>query len=199
MLSGHLTKLADATVFAGLFFINFEYFWSQPYFFDVVALAAMAYVVVRKRDANTISLILLIVLADSISFLLTSVADQNGYVVYGGLLVIASSMTMVIKHRASLLSNYGPSSIKNKATLKLTYQDGLITLMYGFQAVLQFAALMEHSFRHLDDFGLEGLFGDWKPMLFYTMYRIQLFGFSVFSLVIFYFMTFDKSKAELRL
>jgi hypothetical protein len=50
--------------------------------------------------------------------------------------------------------------------------------------------------RHRSDIGLAGLFGDWQPILFYNYYKTGQFWFSLLTLAILYFMTFDKSKAK---
>lgn len=197
MYSGYLLKLIDGIVFFLLILLGAEYFVNSSYLFDVVFTTAVLYVMMRKIDVNTITLVLLILFGYIVtSLLFLNYGHSSGYGWYSTLLIINMLMVYLIWSRPVLVAKHGPTFVRHNKALIFTQQDAIMALLFALNSVLQVLMLLEHVLRHLDDIGLEGLFGQWNPMFVYDNYEIGQFGFIILELVTLYFMTFDKSKNQ---
>jgi hypothetical protein len=200
VLSNYLIKSIDALAFAGLIYLNIQYY--GDHYFYLISILAMLYIMVRRRDINTISLVIIILIPELTNlpiFPFNPSQFSNSYLQYSSFAIMNAMIVMFTWLRPKLLLKYGGSLIKDQQTLHTTYQDVFIGVTYGLHTLFQVAYLLEHLIRHLDDIGLEGLFGHWEPMLIYNMYPIQQFGYTIFALAGLYYMTFDISKEKLRL
>ncbi len=195
MKAGIVSKSADAIVFISAIYFGIQFYMSNSYFFDLIGLAGVAYIALRKPDINTITLILvLLVTMLTPAVFIYSAASLNNYWLHSLLLIINVAGVILIWMRPFLLLKYGPLCIKQNKNIAVTRQDWALGYLFTFQGLWQLVLLIEHVIRHLDDIGLDGLFGDWTPMHFYSIYEVGQFGFSIFTLMILYFLTFDKSK-----
>ncbi|MFT4925131.1 MAG: hypothetical protein ACI8WB_001221 [Phenylobacterium sp.] len=107
-------------------------------------------------------------------------------------------MAVLIHYRPTIVAKYGPSFVRYNKTLTFTRQDSLMALFLLLHSGFYLAQLIEHILRHLDDIGLEGLFGPWRPMMIYDSFQSGQLLFTIFELMILYFMTFNKSKTSLK-
>lgn len=201
MSSGNFLKLIDVAVFIGLFYLGLEFHVDDPNIFDVVYVTAMFYVLIRKHDINTVTLVLIVMLirlSDSVLFF--DYEDFNGYVFYSTLVLINLFGVGLIWFRPWLVSNFGPNFVRNHNGLAVTHQDLMMGFLFSVQALFQLLALLEHVSRHFDDIGLGGIFDVhwWREhsLFIYTRYEMGQFVFSVAGLAILYFMTFDASKTR---
>lgn len=191
--AGIVSKLADAIVFITALYFGIHFYISNALLFDLVGLAVVAYIAIRRPDINTLSLIL-ILLATTIppAVFIHSANSLNSYILHSSLFVINAIGVILIWSRPLLLIRYGPESIKAKMTVNR--QDWALGYLFTFQSIWQLCLFMEHVTRHRADIGLGGLFGAWTPRNFYDAYEVGQFGFSILTFLILYFMTFDKSK-----
>lgn len=195
MLPKHFSKSVDLAVFATLIYLGVQYYTTAPYIFDLIGFSALIYVCIRKHDINTLTLAVILALADFIPIaVFYNFPAISGYGFYALIFAIDIFVIVMVWLRPFLLVSYGPNSIRQNKYIALTHQDSIVAIIYTFHAVLQLSLFLEHLLRHLDDIGLEGLFGEWKPMLFYNMYPVAQFGFSILVFMALYFMTFDTSK-----
>lgn len=189
------SKLIDFIVFVCLIYLGIQYYKTQPYVFDLIGFTALTYVAVRKSDINTLTLIIILVIADLIPILTFYLnPDISGYSFYSLLFTIDVLIILTVWLRPFILFRYGPTFIKNNKNIALTHQDSVMAIVFTLHAIFQLCLFFEHLLRHLDDIGFEGLFGQWKPMFFYNMYPVAQFGFSILVLMVLYFMTFNASK-----
>ncbi len=188
-------KLADAMVFITAIYLGVQFYISNSYFFDFIGLAVVAYIALRKPDINTITLIaiLMATVLTPVVFIY-SATSLNNYWLHSLLLIINIAGVVLIWMRPFLLLKYGPLFIRQNKNIAVTRQDWALGYLFTFQALWQLVLFIEHLIRHLDDIGLDGLFGNWTPMHFYNVYEVGQFGFSILTLMILYFLTFDKSK-----
>lgn len=190
-----LGKLIDLIAFTALGYFSFIYYTTNPNTFDVISIAAMAYVAIRKPDINTITLILILVIeriADAI--ILYNFEQINAYVFYLSVATANMLVVVLILFRPWITSNYGLKSMRGNKNLAVTHQDMVLGFVLSIAVVFQLLALLEHTLRHLDDIGLDGLFGAWSPMFIRDIYQSVLFGLSIINFTILFYMTFDASK-----
>jgi hypothetical protein len=191
--TGIVSKLADAIVFISALYFGIHFYISNALFFDLVGLAVVVYISIRRPDINTLSLIL-ILLATTITpaLLIHSASSLNNYILHPFLFIVNAIGVILIWSRPLLLIRYGPKSIKEKMTVNR--QDWALGYLFTFQAIWQLCQFIKHVIRRRSDIGLGRLFVDWSPQYFYDVYEIGQFGFSILTILILYFMTFDKSK-----
>ena len=192
-----LLNLTDAIVFATLLYFGSLYYIDNHEIYAVIAVVSMLYVAARKSDINTLTLVPILIFSEASPIaIIPSPESITGYQLHTTFLLIYIATTILIIFRPFRLPKYGPKFIANNPNLTITHQDLIMTALFVMQTIWQVAQLLEHSIRHIDDIGLGALFGGWTPMFFYDIYKTGQFGFSILTLVILYFMTFDKSKLE---
>jgi hypothetical protein len=190
-----LNKAVDITIFIALLYCGFHFYEVNPNTFDIISITAMAYIVIRKPDINTITLILILMIeriADAI--ILFNFEQINAYIFYLSVATANMLIVVLILFRPWAASNYGPKSMRDNKNLAVTHQDMVLGFVLSIAVVFQLLALAEHTLRHLGDIGLDGLFGDWSPMFIRDIYQSMLFGFSIINFIILFYMTFDASK-----
>jgi hypothetical protein len=166
------------------------YHKANPNIFDIIGIAAMIYVMIRNPDVNTVSLISIILLVRLFNtFVLTAIGDGglNPYLFYSSIIIANTVMIGIVIARPALISQYGPKFIRDHERITMTHQDSMIAWLYFSHAVLPVLVLIEHIIRHLDDV-------DFKPMFFYNIYKPTQLILAVLSILVLYFMTFEKSK-----
>lgn len=195
-----LVRFLDCLIFIGFFYFGSQYYQVDHKIFDLIGLGAIAYIALRKPDINTLTLIAILLAANGIpALVIYSHGQLGGYPLYSMLFLVNLIGAIAIWSRPFLILRFGPDWLKNRAQhIASNRQDQVMGLLFTFQALWQLMQFSEHVLRHLDDIGLEGLFGNWVPMMFYNMYKTGQFGFAILTMLILYFMTFDASKAERR-
>ena len=198
-MHSNFLKVVDAIVFAGLGWLGVKFYVENPNIFDVVNIAALLYVLVRQRDVNTVSLVLLVLLLrliDSVVFF--DLSGLNNYVLHFVLLSFNVVSIVLIWFRPLLVSRYGPVAIRRHKDLAVTHQDIFIGFVFTLQAIWQLLAFVEHVTRHFDDIGLASILdATWwyqNSRLIYNSYPIVQFILAVLGIGVLYFMTFDASK-----
>ncbi|MFT4926236.1 MAG: hypothetical protein ACI8WB_002334 [Phenylobacterium sp.] len=192
-------KIIDLCVFSLLIYLASQYYTHDPLAFELINTLSMLYVAIRKPDINTVTLISVLVVWHFTALVLTFsdvVSVISSYQTHGTLIVFNAFLAMFIALRPVFIEKLGPKFIANNKNLKLTHQDMIMTGLLTLQMVWQICQFLEHLARHTEDIGLDGLFGDWSPMLFYDTYKTGQFGFSILMLIVLYFMTFDQSKTK---
>lgn len=195
-----LLKLADILVFSCLGISAIRYYSTNPNILDIINIAALLYVVVRRPDVNTITLVTIILalrIADSLIF--ADLSGLNNYILHPVLFLFNVVAIGLVWFRPLLASKYGPASTKGHKALAVTHQDIIIGFVFTLQGVWQLLAFLEHVSRHFDDVGLGGVFDvSWwyeHSRLVYNSYPTVQFTFALVGVLILYFMTFDGSKS----
>jgi hypothetical protein len=196
MYTGTVFKIIDLLVFLTLGYFATQYYANDYIMFAMLNGLAYIYVALRKPDINTLTLIGILVIGHSIIETLNYSITLSGYQTYTVLIFVNAAFGAAIALRPVFISKFCPEFISKNKNLTLTHQDMIMTGLLTLQVLWQLCQLVEHLARHRDDIGLSSLFGDWFPLFFYNMYKTGQFGFSILTLVILYFMTFDKSKAK---
>jgi hypothetical protein len=195
MFRENILKIVDFIVFSVLFYFGIQNYIVNPNIFDVVNIIALVYVMIRRPDVNTVTLVLIILIGrvfDSLAFF--DFQNSSGYILYSTLFFMNLIAVIVIAFRPVLISKIMPSN-KN---LAVTHQDMVIGFLFTLQGVFQLIMLLEHMTRTFDVIGLGEFFDvEWwakNSLFFYNKYEIGQFIFAVAGLVILYFMTFKRSK-----
>jgi hypothetical protein len=198
MNSGMMLKIIDAVVFIFVIYFGIHYYRTDHLIFDLLGLASAAYISLRKPDVNTLTLVFILLIANLIpAVVIYGHGQLGGYWLYSMLSIVNVVAVIAIWARTFILLRYGPSWLqKHASNINPNRQDTVMGLLFTFQALWQLLQFGEHLIRHRDDIGLGGLFGDWSPMLFYDMYKTGQFGFSVLTLLILYFLTFNGRVAR---
>lgn len=190
-------NLIDIGIFSTLLYLALLHYADDHKMYAIIAVISILYISLRKPDVNTLTLApILIVSEASPIVIIPSPETITSYQLHGTFLLIYILTAIGILLRSFLLPKYAPKFIANNKNLTITHQDMVMGALFLMQVIWQFAQLLEHFIRHIDDIGLGGLFGNWVPMFFYDIYKTGQFFFSVITLVILYFMTFDLSKRE---
>ena len=190
-------NLIDAIVFTTLLYFGSMYYVDHHKIYAVIAVVSMLYVAVRKSDVNTLTLVPILIFSETFPLtIIPSPESITSYQLHTTFLLIYIVTTVLIILRSFWLPRYGPKFIANNSNLTITHQDMIMTALFLMQSIWQVTQLLEHFIRHIDDIGLGSLFGGWKPMFFYDIYKTGQFGFSILTLIILYFMTFDQSKLK---
>ncbi|MFT4926234.1 MAG: hypothetical protein ACI8WB_002332 [Phenylobacterium sp.] len=192
-------KAIDFIVFTTLAYLASQYYMHDAVAFEIIDTLAMIYVAIRKPDINTLTLIFLLMVCHFAALILTFpavISTISGYQTHGTLIVFNAFLAILIALRPVFIEKYAPKHIAQNKNLTLTHQDMIITSLLTLQMIWQICQFLEHLARHMEDIGLGGLFGDWSPMLFYDTYKTGQFGFSILTLIVLYFMTFDQSKTK---
>jgi hypothetical protein len=192
-----LLNLLDAIVFATLLYFGSLYYIGNHEIYAVIAVVSMLYVAARKSDVNTLTLVPILIFSEASPIVIIPSPEAiTGYQLHATFLLIYIATIVFITLRPIWLPKHGPAFIANNQNLTTTHQDLIMTALFVMQVIWQVAQLLEHFIRHIEDIGLGEIFGGWTPMFFYDIYKTGQFGFSILTLVILYFMTFDKSKLE---
>ena len=194
-------KAFDALIFVAFVYFGIEFYQVDHKMFDMIGLLAIAYIAIRKPDVNTLSLIFILLMASVTPAIIIYSNEQiSGYWLYAILFVINLVGVIAIWSRTFILLRYGPTWVKNyAANIHPNRQDQVMGLLFTIQGLWQLLQFLEHLVRHRNDIGLGGLLDGWVPMLFYNMYKTGQFGFSIITLLILYFMTFEMSKIKQQL
>ncbi len=201
MKNNYLLKAADLVVFSILAYLAAQYYVVNSNMFDAINIGALAYVMIRRPDINTVTLTLLILAGRLIdSVLLYDMQQVGGYIAYPVLFLFNVVAIVLIWFRPLLVSKYGVGRMRNHKELAVTHQDIVIGFLFTLQAIFQLLAFIEHLSRHLDDIGLaQVLDANWwyeNSRIIYNHYEEIQFLFAVLGLLILYFMTFDSSKIK---
>lgn len=192
-----LLNLVDVIIFAILLYLGSLYYIDNHKIYAVIAIVSMLYVAIRKSDINTLTIVPILILSETSPIVLISSPESiTSYQLHFTFLLIYIATMVLIILRPFFLPKYAPKFISNNQNLTVTHQDMIMGALFLMQILWQLAQLLEHFFRHIDDIGLGRIFGDWTPMFFYDIYKTGQFGFSILTLVVLYFMTFDKSKLQ---
>jgi hypothetical protein len=190
-------NLIDAIVFATLLYFGSVHYVNNHEIYAVIAVVSMLYVAARTLDVNTLTLVPILIFSETFPLVIIPSPELiTSYQLHTTFLLIYIVTTVLIILRPFWLPKYGPKFISNNQNLIITHQDMIMTALFLMQTIWQMAQLLEHFIRHIDDIGLGDLFGGWKPMFFYDIYKTGQFGFSILTLITLYFMTFDQSKLE---
>jgi hypothetical protein len=186
-----LQQAIDATVFITLLLFANQYHAKNPNSFDIVALLAALYVMLRRRDINTLSLISLMLIAKVVeSVVFYDLRAINPYLYYAVVAGGNAIWVRLVHLRFMLLFRYGPRFFRHNKALTFTHQDAMIGWLYSATAGLAAVTLVEHSLRHLAGLNIE-------PMFFYTLYQPGQLLLAVATIVVLYLMTYPRS-AEAR-
>lgn len=183
-----ILKLIDIVAFAGLFVLAFQHRETNAHIFDIISVVAMIYVMARNPDVNTVTLISFILAArvmDSLAF--ADYQNLNPYLFYTVIAVGNTVMVGIVWARPLLVAKYGPKFLRENKRLTITHQDSFIALIYMAYAFLPVMMLIEHIIRHLDDVSF-------KPIFVYNSYEEIHLLLAALSILVLYFMTFEKSK-----
>ena len=179
-------KLSDSMTF--LFFIAMGtiYYQQSPYVFDMLIILSLFYTVIRRPDINTASLALIVLISDIIPSVVIFISDSlNGYLLHFGLLLVHLLTAIIVFSRPFILLRAGPKVIRMNSNIAPTNQDTIMGYLYAFQTLWQLTNLIEHIIRNVSSL---------NPMYFYDTYKTGQFGFSILTILVLYFMTFDASK-----
>lgn len=193
-------KIVDVVVFLFLFGLGgYTYLGDYLNLFDAVSIIAMLYILIRKRDVNTVTLVLILLsvrLLEGVVFY--DYAQINAYVFYSAQTISNVIVVGLIWSRPSMICKLGPKFIQDNKNLAVTQQDLVMGFLFGVQALFHILAFLEHLSRHLDDIGLDKYVDvQWwseTSRFIYNNYQAGQLMFSVVGLLILYFMTFDASK-----
>lgn len=193
--SGFLLKFVDVLVFVAIVYFGVHYYQINHLVFDLIGLSGLIYIAIRKPDLNTLTVIFILFMTSAIpAIAIYGHGQLGGYSLYSTLFVVNLVGVLAIWSRPFVLLRFGPDWLRNRAAeLNPTKQDQVLGILFSIQAFWQLMQFLEHLTRHRADIGLGHMFDDWKPMLFYNMYKTGQLSFSILTLLILYFMTFDKS------
>jgi hypothetical protein len=201
MYPSNLLRITDITVFAILFYLGLMSYIDNPNIFDVLNTIAVLYVLVRRQDINTLTLVAILIPMHLFNGIVFFHYEQvNGYVFYAAQMASHAVAVILICFRPLVVSRVGPPALRGNKNLAVTQQDLLMGFVLTIQAIFQGLALLEHVSRHFADIGLGNVLdAQWwfeNSRLIYNHYETGQFMFTVTALIILYFMTFDASKIE---
>lgn len=181
-------KIIDVIVFASIFIVAAQYLETHPNIFDIISVVAMFYIMARVPDVNTVTLVSIILVARIIdSLIFADYQNLNPYFFYSLIAVGNIVMVGIVWARPLLVAKYSPKFLRENKRLTITHQDSFIALLYMAYAILPVIMLIEHIIRHLDDVAF-------KPTIVYNAYEEINLLLAALSMLVLYFMTFEKSK-----
>lgn len=190
-------KLVDIFVFSLLLYFAYS-FYSQyaasldPSFafnFDLVVLGAMLYVMARRPDVNTVTLVMsLLAIRVVDSLFLPYMESIGGFIYYSATLLLLVALVVIVWLRPLIFSRIW--LWKDNPNFAVTHQDNVFASLVTVQAVFMLLMLIEHGTRK---------FGPWwyenSRILYNNFESIQLL-FTIAGILILYYMTHDKAKAK---
>lgn len=193
-----IAKLFDLAVFCifGYFAITYYQQYTTTldiiaaYKFDLVYVATVVFVMLRRRDINTVTLAVTILIIKILSrLLLFNTHGMSGFIVYPLLLLMDLLAVYLLWFRPVIFSKYG-GPFKNKPGYAITNQDEVMWVLYGLNGIFMLLMTLEHASRKINTWLYE------NSRLLYNSYETIQFLFMVGGLVVLYYMTHDNSKAQ---
>ena len=191
-----LLPLIDFFVFAVLTYFAALFYVTEPSIFDTVHIIALLYVMVRRFDVNTVTLVLVILtvkIAESLIF--ADISGFSGYTFHASIMLLSFVCVFVVSLRAYIVSQLLPSSSKLQQNLTVTHQDLVIGFTFLAQAMVQLLMLFEASLRNIGDFDFTGtLDQQWwfeNARLLYDNYKSIQFGLAMLGILVLWLMTVD--------
>lgn len=190
-------KLVDIVVFVVLFYLGFDSYTQyaatlepmQALYFDLVFVGSMLYVMARRPDVNTITLVMALLairIVDTI--FLPFIQSISGFAYYLAMLILLVVLIIAVWTRPLIFSKVWP--FKGNPNFAVTHQDNVFASLLTVQALFMLLMLIEHGTRR---------FGPWwhenSRILYNNFETIQLL-FTIGGFIILYYMTFDKAKVK---
>ena len=189
-------KLFDLTAFCifGYFAIHYYQLYASTqvniaaYKFDLVYVAAVLFVMARRRDINTLTLGVTILVVRAVArLLLLDMHGLSGFVVYPLFLLIDVIAIQLIWFRPVIFSKY-IDPFKGRFGYAITNQDEVVWVLYALNAVFMLLMTLEHASRKINSWFYE------NSRILYNSYETIQFIFMIGSLIVLYYMTYDASK-----
>lgn len=186
-----MIKLLDISVFSGLIYLALSYYAINAHVFDLVNITALIYVLVKRSDVNTRTLVTLGIMYKVIdSAVLYQYEDMNPFLFYTALISLNLLFAYLVIHRPVHFSKYGPFKGKQ---FTITNQDDVILLFLVVQIIWMVLLLLETATRRINQWFYE------NSRILYDLYPEIQIGFAVISLMVVWFMTTDRARAQSKL
>jgi hypothetical protein len=187
-----MIKFVDITVFILLTYLGLSYYTTNAHIFDLVCITALVYVLVRRTDINTKTLVMLGIMYKIIdSVVLYQYQDINPFVFYTVLILLNAFFAYLVIHRPVHFSQFGPW--KGKSGFTITNQDDIILLFLVVQVIWMVLLLIETATRRINEWFYE------NSRILYDVYEEIQIVFAVISLLVVWFMTTDTGKEDSKL
>jgi hypothetical protein len=183
-----MIKLLDITVFALLIYLALSYYTVNAHVFDLVNIIALVYVLVRRADINTKTLVTLGIMYKVVdSVVLYKFEGMNPFLFYTALIILNLFFAYLVIHRPVHFSKYGPWK---GSKFTITNQDDVILLFLVVQVIWMVLLLIETATRRINEWFYE------NSRILYDVYPEIQIGFAVISLMVVWFMTIDKATEQ---
>jgi hypothetical protein len=139
MNSGMILKIIDAIVFVVVISLGVHFYRLDHLIFDLIGLAAVGYIAIRKPDVNTLTLIFILLLVNLIPALFIYGHGQlTGYWLYSMLFFVNVVGVIGIWACTFILLRFGRPWLKKHAvSLSPNRQDAVMGLLFSFQGFRQ--------------------------------------------------------------
>ncbi len=183
-----MIKLLDVAVFTTLIYLALSYYPVNAHVFDLTNIAALIYVLVRRSDVNTRTLVTLAIMYKVVdSVVLYQYQGINPFLFYTALIALNLLFAYLVTHRPVHFSKYGPWK---GSKLTITNQDDIILLFLVVQIIWMVLLLLETATRRINEWFYE------NSRILYDLYPEIQIGFAVISLMTVWFMTTDKAIVQ---
>lgn len=191
-----LLPLIDFLVFSVLLYFGALFYITEPSLFDTVHIIALVYVMVRRFDVNTVTLVIIILVAKvAESLIFADISQFNGYTFHASLILFGIVCLFTVGLRPLLVSRLLPRSSKLQLNLTVTHQDLVIGFAIIAQTLFHTLMLFEASLRNIGTFDFTNTFDQqwWfeNARLLYDNYKSIQFGLAMLGIVVLYAMTVD--------
>ena len=192
-----LYKVVDTAVFLLLGYLAFDQYRqyietgasSSDLLFTAINVVAALYIILRKRDVNTITLGLVIIGILCVGrILLSDPTNSSGFYAYVVYAILNWLTVYLIWFRPLLFSNIKP--FKGKGGFHVTKQDNVMWMVYAANGLFMVLMLIEHATRRINTWWYE------NSRILYNNYETIQIVFVILGLVTLYFMTFNHSKEK---